>query len=189
MNQNPLQKSVLVIGALLMVLAGTVADAAAACRAAAACERHSPYVRVAERVQIAAAGDVVANEVTMRNTDSCACGRQCFTLGPGYHPPHDGSPSVRVDRVRLRTLDNVALNGLCLEPGEEATAALLLALSNHQDGPGYVTPVVQLTRAGARYVTPEQWLVDSHEEEGGALCVGYTPAACRAFVYPASPSR
>jgi hypothetical protein len=175
----------LTVAALLALLFGFAGEADAQC---ATCEKHTPYARFAERVQLASSGETVRNEVTFRNADSCGCGRTCFTLSYGYHPPHDGSASLRVTRTRLEQPDGRAFGpAVCLAPGEEATAWVALTLGA-QDGAGYVTPSVMVKRQGGRMTYPDI-LVDWFDAEGGAVCVGYDYATCRGYVYEPAGSQ
>lgn len=183
------------LGVVLAMVLATTATAEARCTAslASVCERHAPAISLAERVQLVAPGETVTNAVTIRNADSCVCARACFQVTSGYHPPHDGSASLRVDRTSVRTRDGRAANPLCLEPGEEFHGTLTLAISPEQDGAGYVTPVVFAYRPSepCYVVTPDgyAWGPGCFEQEGAATCAGMDYFTCRAFVYAEGPAQ
>jgi hypothetical protein len=158
--------------------------------ATGACERHSPYISVAEQVQLALPGELVTNEVVIRNADSCTCERACFQLTSGWHPPNlDPRPagSVSITSTKLCNADGQAMGYVCLEPGEEARAVLGITVSETHEGAGYVTPVVFARRYDQPCYNFETrgWGPGCFEREGGALCVDMDYFECREFVYPA----
>lgn len=167
---------------------------AAPATVSAACVRHAPAITLAERVQIVEPGATIDNAVTIRNADSCECPASCVQLTTGYHPPN-GSPipfaglaGVSTDLVSDYGTD---LAYVCLAPGEEETATLLLTVGAEQAGPGYVTPLVFGYRPGLPcFAFPDgalAWGPGCYEAEGACLGSGIDFATCRQFVYLPGP--
>ncbi len=152
----------------------------------AACVRKTPFVSVAEQVQLAQPGDVLKNRVIIRNTDSCDCSTMDFQLSTGIHPPAS-DPNVRVDRTRLVDDKGRAMSSVRLKPGEEVQATLEVYVSTVQDEPGYTHPVVEATRPSLpRYALKDGMLVwgpGYFEREGQIVCheIGYFD--CRELAY------
>lgn len=153
-----------------------------------ACTHHTPYVRFAERVQLAAPGATVKNEVTFRNTDSCDCARDCFTVSYGPHFPQPGYNTLQIDSTSLENPDGTTVGGaFCLRPGEERTAFYVSRLNPSQTLPAYVNPSLMVLRRGARWVYPSI-LRDWFDAEGGVLASGFSYEEARAFTYEPAPS-
>jgi hypothetical protein len=151
------------------------------------CVKHTPYARYMEHVRLIEPGETVVVEVLFRNADGCGCAPTCFGVSQGYRPPHDGTPSLRVVRTKLRTTTNAPMPYVCLAPGGEAQGFYSLEAAIQQDGPGYVTPSIFLARPN-RGTTWEDYQTDYFDTEGPALCTGMSYADCRAKVYaPQAP--
>jgi len=194
--------AILVVGLVFIGLVGPAGARSLSCTQARAaitgnCERHSPTIALAEQVQLAQPGETVSNTFVIRNADSCTCPSACFQLTSGYHPP-GGYPnpenSLRVTRTRLRTPEDLAMNGACLAPGEEAQGVPHITLSAEQDSRGYVTPVIFAYRPSEPCYAEHEpgqiaWAAGCFEREGGALCAGMDYFECRTFVYPVGASR
>ncbi len=168
------------IALILVLLFGFAGDAESRCTQT--CERRRPGADFLEKVTVAEAGETVAIEIVFRNRDSCACPTECFAFNTGWHPPHDGSPAIRIGRTRFLP----ATNSACLAPGEELRVAWTTSLSMIQDGPGFVTPVAEMRRASST-INPTR-LTDFIEAEGGALCTQMTAPECKSRVYAQTPT-
>ena len=148
------------------------------------CTRLAPLARYGERVVLAEAGETVRIEVNIRNADSCECEPSCFTMSYAYHPPHDGSPGLRIGRTRIRTAENTFHPPwVCLAPGEEHQLFLHMSVSKYQDAPGFVTPSLFFDREHAT----GDFCVDRFDCEGTAICYGYTYHQCKDKAYEPAP--
>jgi hypothetical protein len=152
--------------------------------------RHTPYVCLTQMVVRAEPGVVVEIPVIIRNLDECGLPPSRFALSPGWHPPNGKpwpAPSLTVRRISLRDrTTNAPITGVDLGPGEQRLAKLCVTIGAVADF-GYITPVITMSRNGAKGGVQS---VDFFEWEGSVVYAGtMTEEAASFFLYPTGPLR
>lgn len=176
------------IRALLVLAALLVAVPTQASVCTDVCAKAPPYGRYAERAVVAAPGEAVELEVTFRNADGCGCGRTCYQLAWGYHPPHDSSAWAKIATTTLLASDGTPYPPLvCLDPQEETTAWYRMVLDDVQPEPGYVVASVWMIREGGESADWRDLLFYRLDIEGTVVCTGMSYATCKAFAYKMRP--